>query len=528
MAVVREVTKRAIQHMDLETLLTSAHGFGLTDATPLQRAICRVAEGLPLGELATHPHVVDAIGSSIPEVQPDELSLLSGTRTAKSMLAGAIGMRATQKCAIDQLAPGEVPRFSIVSLRKDNADVVFGHIKGTMLARPALAGMLLEKPTSDTLVVRSPSGRPCEIKVVAGAAAGATLVSRWSIGVAFDEWPRMVGGGEGVINYDDMRAAILSRLLPGAQVFNLGSPWAPFGPAYEQRKKHFQKPTKTHVFIHAKPASRMNPVWWTQDRAAKLEKQDPDAYRTDYEADFLEPGELFFAASLLERATKPYTVLQPERGCTYSAAMDPATRSNAWTLVIGTRKHNVRRVALAVQWKPKAGQPLKPKEVFAEMAKILKPYGVTTVKSDQWSFDALRGEAEDHGIHLTLQTIDDAYDRYGKIATWLTKDWFELPSGEPQLIDDMKRVQKRVTQNGIAIILPRTADGRHCDFAPAIVRLATSMYDDYESPAPEPGTPEYSDYIESKLLDDEEREHHAGVSAKANVRRNAPWVTGVR
>lgn len=525
LAVVREITLRGQRQADLETLLTSEQGFGLVTATPLQRAICRIAEGLPLGELAKHPHVIEAIGANIPEVQPDEVSLLSGTRTSKSMLAGAMAMRAVHKCSTKQLAPGEIPRYSIVSLRKDNADVIFGHIKGTVLARPGLRSLLMQDPTSDTIMLRSPEGRPCEIKVVAGAASGATLVSRWSIGVAFDEWPRMVGVGEGAINYDDMRAAVLSRLLPGAQVLNIGSPWAPFGPAYEQRKEHFGRPSKTHVYIHAAPADRMNPVWWTPERAEKLRAQDADAHRTDFEVGFLEPGELLYPASLLEQARREETIIGPKQGHTYVAAMDPATRSNAWTLVVGTRNHNVRSVVMAVQWQPKPGEPLKAAKVFAEMALVLKPYKVTTVKSDQWSFDVLREQAEAAGITLLLQTIDDAYDRYGKVLSWLERGWLELVN-DPQLIDDLKRVQKKPSAKRIEIVLPKQQNGRHCDYAPAIVRVATSLYEDYSEPLPQQGTAEYSDRVARQIEDDEEREYREQRAHKKNARRNSPWLVG--
>jgi hypothetical protein len=34
-----------------EALLTSPEAFGLTTATPLQRAICRVSDGVPIGDL---------------------------------------------------------------------------------------------------------------------------------------------------------------------------------------------------------------------------------------------------------------------------------------------------------------------------------------------------------------------------------------------------------------------------------------------------------------------------------------------
>jgi hypothetical protein len=44
----------------LEALLMNRGAFGLETASPLQRAICRIADGASLEELAAHPDVAQA------------------------------------------------------------------------------------------------------------------------------------------------------------------------------------------------------------------------------------------------------------------------------------------------------------------------------------------------------------------------------------------------------------------------------------------------------------------------------------
>lgn len=88
----------------LEALLTDPKLFGLTTATPVQRAICRIADGEPLGELADDPVVMDAVGdcSSIAGIRPREMAILSGIRVGKSLLSALLaiywtpGMRCLQ------------------------------------------------------------------------------------------------------------------------------------------------------------------------------------------------------------------------------------------------------------------------------------------------------------------------------------------------------------------------------------------------------------------------------------------------
>lgn len=525
-AVLDEVGRLAASRASLEAILTTPLGFGLTGATPLQRALCRVADGLPLLELAEHPDVLDTLGRPPPRAPRSlfELDVLSGTRTAKSMLAAAIAIRATQTCDVSQLSPGEVPRVPIVSLRKDLADVIFGHVKGAVTQSPQLRSLLCGEPTADALALRHPSGRPIEIKVVAGAKSGGNAISRWLAGIIFDEYTRMVGADEGVVNYDEMRKAALSRMLPGSTVTSIGSPWAPFGPAFERAQQRWLRPTANHVFAWAR-ADKMNPQWWTPERAEQLRVTDPDAYRTDFLAEFMEPEELFFPASLVDAACREEgrETIPRVRGQVYAAAMDPATRSNAWTLVVGTRvrrdDQTVRQIVYAHQWVP-GTRPLDPLAVLAEMAPVLKGYGVNLVKTDQWSVDALRALASQVGLSVTQQDLSgrDHYERYKTVQSWFATGCLEIPR-DRELVEDLKRVRKRVTGEGIKIVLPKTADGRHCDYAPAVIRLATSLLEDAEDLGPMPG--DVAARVNWQMRKDEEAEEREHVRGRR--RSAATW-----
>lgn len=470
----------------LERLLTSLDYFGLTTATPLQRAICRIADGLPLGEFAEHPHVIAAIGdvAALPLAPPKTLLLLAGIRSAKSMLAAAACIRQSQRVDVSQLKAGEVPRVSCVSVRLDQAAAVKEHLVGNLLSRPKLRELLLDEPKADSVILRHPSGRPVEVKVVAGSAAGATLISRWSAGVVFDEAPRMVGSADGVVNLDDMTTSIAGRMLPGAIIWKIGSPWAPFGPVFEDVKDHHGHPTSSLIVVRAK-GSWMNPQWWTPQRIAELRASDPRAAKTDEDCQFTDPEEALFGG-LLEPCTRAELVEEPRQGHEYAAAMDPATRGNAWTLVVATRREGKRIVVLSKQWQGSSASPLDPRVVLLDIRNTLRPYRLATVETDQWSSDALRSLARSPDIGLQLvewpMTQAENTDAYLDLARRCALGEVELPP-DPELITDLRRVKKRTTQNAVAIELPVTSDGRHCDYAPSVVR-ALRRY------VAEPRTPE--------------------------------------
>ncbi len=458
--------------MPLEWLLCDPYAFGLTSASPLQRAVCRVADGRKLGALAQDPDVIAALGGpmAISELacmaqRPREVAILSGIRVGKSLIAGAVAVSRALSCDVSKLGAGEVPRVSIVSLTKDLADVVFSHVVGRLQQSPLLSGLLLGEPSADSLLLRHPTGRPIEIQVVAGSRAGASLVARWSAGCIFDEFPRMVGGSEGVVNWDDMRNGVVLRLLPGSQLVHIGSPWAPEGPAFDLVDKRHGRPGPDMVVIKA-PAPAMNPFYWTPE-VIEQAKSKPSAYRTDVLAEFSAPEERLFDSEALGRAMRQECA--PEPGQSYSAAMDPATRGNSWTFGVFTRTGKRKRMVCARQATGSRNKALSPREVFATIiVPECRRYSVTSIQTDQYYVDALQDIAREFGLSLiqTPMTEREKVERYLAILTKTNEGEIELV---PEVRSDMQRLQKRVTQNGVQIVLPMTSDGRHCDYAPTVM-----------------------------------------------------------
>ncbi len=452
-------------------MLTSPRAFGLETASPVQRAICRAADGLPLWELATHPDVIAVFGgpaavASLPRSRPRTMLILAAVRGAKSMIAGAAAVRAALTCDVSMLTAGEVPRVSVLSVKVDNAEATFNHIRGHIEAAPDLARLLIGKPKAQSLLLRHPSGRPIEIRVVAGGRAANSLQSRWSAGFIADEAPRMLGEDDGVSNLDDAMHAIEPRLLPGAQSFLIGSPWAPFGPVYEMVQERHGRPNDSLVVVRA-TGPQMNPVWWTPERCEQLRKENPDAHAVDVLCQFKAPG-----ATLLDdaelRACAIYDEPRPPNPrYHYVAVIDPATRGNAWTLsLLAMDDDGCVEVPLVRQWIGSSTRPLSPRDVFSEIAGIVKPYGCNSVHSDQWAADALRDIAISVGLYLFPHTITaaDKVDQFDSVKAMVTDRKLRMVN-DAALLRDLGSVRKRVTANSIAIDLPLTADGRHCDFA---------------------------------------------------------------
>jgi hypothetical protein len=477
-----------------ELLFTSTEAMGIP-ATPVQRAICRAIDALPLGKLAKNIDVETAFGGAqavmaLPVgTRPLEFALLCAIRSGKTHLAVATAICSSQTCHVGHLGHGEIPRVSIVSTRTDTAQVAFDILVGTLRAKSALRSLLVEEPTADSCLLRHPSGPVIEVKVVAGARAGSTLVARWSAGVIFDEAPRMTGADDAVVNLEHARAAVLGRMLDGAQILYVGSPWAPMGPVYEMVQDHWGKPTRQLVVVRA-AGPVMNPKHWTPERVEDLRSRDPGVYRTDVLGEFADPDASLFNDDIMKACTRaaPFEA-PPEAKAVYVAAIDPGTRNNAFTLAIAGRVESRVVVAVARQWKPQKGAPLSPAAVLAEVAAVCKAYGVCTVHTDGWSADALKDLARPLGIELVDRTRSpgEKVELYTSLATMFAQGEVELPPVS-EVRSDLLSVRKRVTQTGVAVVLPVSGGGRHADFAPSIaiaVREAPATASHPKAPPPQ-------------------------------------------
>jgi hypothetical protein len=167
-------------------------------------------------------------------------------------------------------------------------------------------------------------------------------------------------------------------------------------------------------------------------------------------------------------------VLPPHHTFRYIATTDPATRGNAWPLIIShVDEQGVLVVDMAVEWQGSSMTPLSPRRVLSEIRDIVRPYSVSILYTDQYSVDSLRDLAGPIGLHLIEQTSSarENLELYNAFGTRLSEGKVQLPNNRV-LLDDLRRVQRKLNASVISPVsvhLPRTSDGRHCDFAPCLV-----------------------------------------------------------
>lgn len=472
-----DLAANGLPKLTVESIFTSDWGCGMYTATPVQIAICRLLDRAPLGELATHPDVIRAFCPDATSMQDfgsllRALMVVAAIRSAKSMIMSSSAIVGARCCYVGPpVKPSDSLRIPIVSPEIDTSKATLDHVLGILENSDVLRPLIL-KQTASSVTIEHETGREVEIKVVALAQYGKTLVGRWIPKIIFEEIFLMGSGVDYVKNLEGARNAIHGRILPGGIEMLIGSAEGAIGPAYELYQEHWGHPNPDFLVCKAE-GPLMNPVTYSPENCAELERTNPEACAKNVYCIFSDPEFALLSRSEIDDASRDDAdVVPPEPFWTYSAGMDPATRGNAWTLVVvGGNPDGGFDTVLHHEWRPKPGTPLRPKEVLAEIATLIKPYSVPYLMTDQNMADALIDIAAELGVVCVRENLTgtNRLPLAEQVVALLRGGLLMLPKDD-QIRTDFQNIAKRISSNGNASLsLPKTKDGRHCDYVPAFM-----------------------------------------------------------
>lgn len=342
-------------NLSFERIFTDPRLFGCTTATAVQRAKCRIVSGLPLAELADDNTVIEALGGiealeKLPSERPIELLDISAIRVGKSLWAAAFIVWLSQTVDLSGTIRSDIVRIFVAALKLEGTAAVMKHLVENVLTKPALRGLLVDDVKDVTLSsamrqglrLRHPSGKVIEVKCIPLDRAGGSGLSVYCAGVVVDEYPRMIGAEDGVRNVEHFRDGVLGRLLPGAVYLATGSPWQPYGPAYDATVKYFGRPSHDLVVMRtsAAPFVGVNPEW-NAKKVAFLKRANPRAYKTDYLAEFTDGEEMVFPPETVEIAIKKPIHPNAHYGKPAIFADPSALRRDFWAAMVGGWVHPV-------------------------------------------------------------------------------------------------------------------------------------------------------------------------------------------
>ena len=522
----QEVQTIAAGAFTLERLLCDPQFGDFRQASPVQRAVVRAADGLPvdLSRCASMTHeqrMKFHFGcDKLPNIRPRMMVLETGVRAGKTMLAAAGIVRSSLTCRFRRAPEGdEIPdadgligvrrdepvRTPIVGPTLDHCRKAFSDVTSLMTRSPVLSAMVI-KPLTNSLLFQRPDGYRVLIENVSTAAGGSNLRSTWLAGVFFDE-ADFHGAEDAAMNLNEQLQAVRTRMLPDSQIWVASSPWSDSSPFHTLHSKAFGFPSADVLAFHSDSRS-MNPSLDKALEASERETNPTNAAR-EWDAIPLPSGSSrFFPEDCILKsinASRP-TFLPPTSARHYAGA-DWGFEKNSSALAIARNEWcegspapagYKARLAYHEELLPTREESLRPRAVVRQFATKGMEYGVKTIQGDHYlsgirltefnDFRATFADSHDKARVPSQEEWDPNRDAQTALFTELRR---RMQDGQIDLPNDLRLLtqlrgvtSKPVPGGSVKIILPSQGTA-HGDLliAVALALVAVSI-SKAEAPAP--------------------------------------------
>jgi pimeloyl-ACP methyl ester carboxylesterase len=371
---------------------------------------------------------------------------------------------------------GERPVIPLIAQNADSGRVAFEYCEA-YLETPALRAMLAGPPRrSEIELTNGVLIRifPCSSKAVRGRSNPVAVMDE----VAFF---RIEGGAQADRRVERaLRRGMLS--FPSGRLIKISTPDLREGLIWDDLARYWGQ-IEAPLLVWKASTDLMNPALAAQVAAERA--KDPHGARVEYDAEFAADAGAFLPLDQIEAVVERGRYeLPPRPGVRYIAAGDPAggtAGGDAFALAIvhvegtGAETRIVQDVCRS--WKGRRGEMLELRAVCAEIAAILRHYGVTRLTGDRyagvWPSQAFR----DVGA-LYVPSERDKSAAYTELEPWISTGRLELLDHDRQT-RELSLLEKRLKPGGKkpTIDHPKGAHDDHANaLALAVADLASSLH----------------------------------------------------
>jgi hypothetical protein len=255
----------------------------------------------------------------------------------------------------------------------------------------------VERQTADSIGLNSGvtlTAYPCRPAAVRGLRARVIVADELAFYRSTENLP---------IDAEMLRACRPCLATTGGRLIILSSPYAQTGALYELHRRYFGR-DDAPVLVWQATAPQMNPTL-PADYLARMEADDPDAYRSEVLGEFRSGVATFLDPEAIAACVAPgERERAPAAGVSYRAFTDPSGGSGKDRFTLAVAHAEGERAVLDVcrAWRP----PFNPSGVIEEAAAILKTYRVTEVVGDRFAGGFPPEGFREHAITYRASTRD--------------------------------------------------------------------------------------------------------------------------
>jgi hypothetical protein len=400
-------------------------------------SLAAVGEELTPAELASFQELTRRETS--PTEPVGEMAIIKGRRSGGTTYCAT--MVAYLSALIDYsdvLGPGERATALLIAPSQRQAEIAFGRVCGLFDASPLLSSMIVGR-TADSLTLNN------NVTVEVQAASyrslrGLTLACAVADEAAFFQ-------SEGRNTDAQILEAIRPALITTRGILIVSSsPYAAAGELWELHEKFFGKDGP--AVLVAKAGSRITNPSLPQAAIDRAMERDPVAARAEYFGEFRADISGFIDRDLLLAAVDDGVTERPPSGnhlafADAASGLNETSDGDSFTVAIGhAADDGTVTIDLAREWKP----PFSASDVTAEVAVILKMYGVDTLTTDGFSSGFVRSELARHGIAHRVSELSKS-ELYLNALPMLTSRKVRLLDIK-RLVDQFAALERRPGTNG--------------------------------------------------------------------------------
>jgi hypothetical protein len=318
-----------------------------------------------------------------PAERVDELWAVIGRRGGKTRAVAILAAFIAALCDhTDVLAPGERAVLPILSASVWQAQKAFGFLAGIFDAVPALSQMVIGR-TAETIALSNGVDiecRPASYRTIRGVTAVAIVADE----VAFWRTENSLNPDKEILD-----AARPSLATTGGPLIVISSPYGKRGELWNAFRRDFGPEGDPLILIARAPSWAVNPTL-PMRVVERAYERDPMAARAEYDAEFRTDVAAFLDLAIVEAAVDHGVTVRPlVRGVRYRSGCDPSGGArDSFTLAIAHDEDGVAILDCLYEIKP----PFNPTAAVADMAGVLKGYGLTRTVGDkyaaEWVVDA--------------------------------------------------------------------------------------------------------------------------------------------
>lgn len=340
------------------------------------RAVLKAAHGEELspGELALFHEVAER---DPPKRQVRELWCIVGRRGGKDSIASAIASNAALIDHRDRLRAGERASVLCLACNRDQAKILYRYISGAFNANALMKILIQREPDDATIELKNNN------EILIATNSFRSVRGRTIACVVLDEcafWKDEASANPDQEVYGALVPSLVT--LPGSMLIGISTPYRRSGLLYDKFKQHYGK-NDDDVLVVKGTTRQFNPTVPQSIIDAALAR-DPEAAKAEWLAQWRDDLSTFVSRELIEAAVDPGVIARPPvSGTQYRSFADPSGGAHdSFTTAIAHRGSD-DLIILDSIYERRA--PFNPSEVVAEIAALLRTYGLSEITGDKYA-----------------------------------------------------------------------------------------------------------------------------------------------